>query len=231
VEQQPTNKTHFTEGSFAKSFEWTVRNVVLALVAVIGVGISLWGLVSADGGAVEPSVSSEAGDSEPISPTEDDEAPDSGLSTEGGDEESEEEGDKESEPTASSTTLDRLEPVEGANFTQTGTAAVNGGSYPNSVYWGLGGNSSTVTYQLSRQYNKLTAVGGITDDSGTSAATVMRFYDDDEALIAEYELSLAMQADIDVPLEGVHRLRIELSPSGYSGVESGHAALGTARLD
>jgi hypothetical protein len=29
----------------------------------------------------------------------------------------------------------------------------------------------------------------------------------------------------------VHRLRIELSPSGYSGVESGHAALSTARLD
>jgi hypothetical protein len=50
-------------------------------------------------------------------------------------------------------------------------------------------------------------------------------------LIAEYELQLAMQADIDVPLDGVHRLRIVLSPSGFGNSDRGHTALGAARLD
>jgi hypothetical protein len=225
VEQ--SKKTHFTEGSFAKGFEWTVRNVVLALVALIGLGASLWVPFGSAGEDVEEETeTTEEAAFEPDTPAvSDDEA-----TIEDSEEASEEEQEEESESAASTTTLDRLEPVEGAGSTQTGTVEVNGGSYANSVYWGLGANSTTVTYQLSRQYSQLTAIGGITDDSGTSADTVIRFYDDDEVLIAEYELQLAMQADIDVPLDGVHRLRMELSPSGFGNSDLGHAALGTATL-
>lgn len=101
-----------------------------------------------------------------------------------------------------------MAPSSGSPYT--GTVAVNGVSYPRSIYQQFNGcnTQSSYTYNLNREWSQFSATAGIADGGDTASVVQFEVYGDGSPIYSSGNVEVGETSPVNVPVTGVQNLTI-----------------------
>ncbi|WP_040791544.1 NPCBM/NEW2 domain-containing protein [Nocardia paucivorans] len=104
--------------------------------------------------------------------------------------------------------LAEMTPSSGTPYT--GTVAVNGVSYPHSVYQQFNGCNTQVsyTYNLNREWSQFSATAGIADGGDSQSVVQFEVYGDGSPIYSSGNVEVGETSAVNVPVTGVQNLTL-----------------------
>lgn len=101
-----------------------------------------------------------------------------------------------------------MSPSSGSPYT--GTVAVNGVSYPRSIYQQFNGCNTQVSYSynLNREWSQFSATAGIADGGDTESVVQFEVYGDGSPIYSSGNVEVGETSAVNVPVTGVQNLTI-----------------------
>jgi NPCBM/NEW2 domain len=103
--------------------------------------------------------------------------------------------------------LDAMTPVSDSGATNTGSAQVNGQYFADSVYLSMNPGPGNVSYNLERQWHRLQATVGLSDDSPENEKVRFQVIAD-QRVVYDHVFVLGQSQQISLDMSGVLRLEL-----------------------
>jgi hypothetical protein len=132
------------------------------------------------------------------------------------------------------TYLDTLKPIEG-DGPRSGSADVNGETYPHALYASIGGcrKSGEYTYNIGRDYTTFDTTLGLRDDTESASVVQFEIFADGAPVYTSGNMTVGQSTPVSIPVDNVLQLKIGfVYIDGEMGIcsDDGYAVWGDATL-
>jgi hypothetical protein len=130
--------------------------------------------------------------------------------------------------------LDTLKPIEG-DGPRSGSADVNGETYPHALYTSLGGcrTSGEYTYDIGRDWTTFETTLGLRDDTESASVALFEIFADGTPVYTSGNMTVGQSTPVSIPVENVLQLSIGfIYIDGEMGIcsDDGHVVWGDPTL-